>query len=268
MNTARANSYGYGTQGAGNVVGGGTPGEVNNYETYNGTSYANGPTLQQARFGIAAAGTSTAGLAFGGYHDPGGTSGSTLSETYNGSSWSEGNNLNTARYDALGFGSATAAVAAGGHGSTAISNTEEYNGTAWTAGNSLPATHRVGGASGTLTAGVIFGGLVAESDSGISLLYDGTNWSSTATMATARRQLGGSSAAPSSLRFSTVEEFDQKIRGILNYTNRNNYYSNIKKLRQIGEKRILELEPNIGSHTEALNTPWGSDERNFLKQWN
>ena len=74
--------------------------------------------------------------------------------------------------------------------------------------------------------------------------------------------------APSSLRFSTVEEFDQKIRGILNYTNRNNYYSNIKKLRQIGEKRILELEPNIGSHTEALNTPWGSDERNFLKQWN
>ena len=74
--------------------------------------------------------------------------------------------------------------------------------------------------------------------------------------------------APSSLRFSNVEEFDQKIRGILRYSNRNNYYSNIPKLRQIGEKRILELESNIGAHIEALNTPWGSDERNFLKQWN
>lgn len=74
--------------------------------------------------------------------------------------------------------------------------------------------------------------------------------------------------APSSLRFSTVQEFDHKIRSILNFKNRNTYYGNISKLRQIGEKRILELEPNIGAHVEALNTPWGSDERNFLKQWN
>jgi len=74
--------------------------------------------------------------------------------------------------------------------------------------------------------------------------------------------------APNSLRFSTVDEFDHKIRNILNFKNRNNYFSNIKKLRAIGEARILEREPNIGSHLEALNTPWGSDERNFLKQWN
>ena len=65
-----------------------------------------------------------------------------------------------------------------------------------------------------------------------------------------------------------MDEFEYKIRSILDYKNRNEYYGNIKKLRSIGEKRFLEKEPNIGAHLEALNTPWGSDERNFLRAWN
>ena len=74
--------------------------------------------------------------------------------------------------------------------------------------------------------------------------------------------------APSSLRFNSVDEFEHKIRSILDYQNRNNYFSNIKKLREIGEKRFLENSNNIGAYVEALNTPWGSDERILLKPWN
>ena len=74
--------------------------------------------------------------------------------------------------------------------------------------------------------------------------------------------------APEALKFTTVDEFEYKIRSILDYKNRNEYYGNIKKLRSIGEKRFLENEPNIGAHLEALNVPWGSDERNFLRAWN
>jgi hypothetical protein len=74
--------------------------------------------------------------------------------------------------------------------------------------------------------------------------------------------------APDALKFSTIEEFEYKIRSILDYKNRNNYYSNIKRLREIGEKRFLEHDQNIGAHLEALNTPWGSDERTLLRAWN
>ena len=74
--------------------------------------------------------------------------------------------------------------------------------------------------------------------------------------------------APESLKFSSVEEFESKISGILDYKNRNKYYMNIKKLRHIGKKRFLEIDQNIGAHLEALNTPYGSDERELLREWN
>ncbi len=74
--------------------------------------------------------------------------------------------------------------------------------------------------------------------------------------------------APADLRFSTIEEFADKIDAILNWKNRSNYYKNIYALRSIGEKRLMELDENIGAHLELLNTPYGSSERKLLKQWN
>ena len=74
--------------------------------------------------------------------------------------------------------------------------------------------------------------------------------------------------APADLRFNTVEEFSDKIDTILNWKNRSTYFKNIYALRAIGEKRLLELDENIGAHLEALNTPYGSSERKFLRQWN
>jgi len=75
-------------------------------------------------------------------------------------------------------------------------------------------------------------------------------------------------SAPEPLRFSSVNEFEQKIDNILNWKNKAKYYNNIAGLRSIGQKRILELDPNIGAHIEALGTPFDSPDREHLKQWN
>ena len=74
--------------------------------------------------------------------------------------------------------------------------------------------------------------------------------------------------APVKLRFDTIDEFEQKISTILNYKKKNKYFQNSTKLREIGQKRILELDHNIGAFLETLNTPFGSDERTYLKKWN
>ena len=73
-------------------------------------------------------------------------------------------------------------------------------------------------------------------------------------------------SAPESLRFDTVEEFGDKIERILR--KKTKYSQNIRRLRKMGEERILEIDENIGCHLEALNTPWGSSERKFLNKWN
>jgi len=73
-------------------------------------------------------------------------------------------------------------------------------------------------------------------------------------------------SAPESLRFDTVEEFGDKIERILR--KKTKYSQNIRRLRKMGEERILEIDENIGCHLEALNTPWGSPERKFLNKWN
>jgi len=75
-------------------------------------------------------------------------------------------------------------------------------------------------------------------------------------------------SAPGSLRFKTPEEFEHKIEGILNFKNRTKYYKNVSILRDIANKRILESPDNIGAHIEALTTPYGSSDRQYLKKWN
>jgi hypothetical protein len=101
-------------------------------EEYNGSSWtSNPPGLNTARHALAAAGTQTSALAFGGY-TPGYTG---ATEEYDGNSWTSVNSMNTARSNLAGAGIQTAALAFGGDtgsppNSTAA--TEEYDGTSWT----------------------------------------------------------------------------------------------------------------------------------------
>lgn len=76
------------------------------------------------------------------------------------------------------------------------------------------------------------------------------------------------STAPDDLKFSTPEEFEEKIDWILNKKNSKRYFQNIGKLREIGEGRILESGNNIACHIEALETPYGDPRRKALKKWN
>ena len=72
--------------------------------------------------------------------------------------------------------------------------------------------------------------------------------------------------APDFLKFKTGDDLEQKLEAILK--KKASYYSNVDMFRNIGEKRFLELPENIGCHLEALNTPYGSPERNYLRKWN
>ena len=103
---------------------------------------------------MACAGTSTAGLAFGGA--PGAKN---ETETWNGSAWTETANLNTARYALAGDGTSTAALGAGGHNGTAVQAlAETWNGTGWTEGVDMSTARVEIQGAGTTTATVVFGG--------------------------------------------------------------------------------------------------------------
>lgn len=72
--------------------------------------------------------------------------------------------------------------------------------------------------------------------------------------------------APEFLKFKTGEDLEYKLESILK--NKAQYYRNTEVLRHIGSQRFLESKENIGCHLEALNTPYSSLERRYLKRWN
>jgi glycosyltransferase involved in cell wall biosynthesis len=72
--------------------------------------------------------------------------------------------------------------------------------------------------------------------------------------------------APEFLKFKTGDDLEHKLDSILK--NKAQYYRNTELFRHIGSQRFLESKENIGCHLEALNTPYGSSERRYLKRWN
>ena len=95
-------------------------------------AWASSGSAITARDRVAGAGTTTAGLIFGGATPP--NSAQTLTEEYNGSGFAVGGALSTARFGAGPAGTQTAALAFAGRtaGSTYTTNSEHYNGSSWT----------------------------------------------------------------------------------------------------------------------------------------
>ena len=87
-----------------------------------GGSWSSGGNLGTARYGIAGAGTQTAGLGFGG------NSGSVTAATeeYDGSAWTTGGTMATARRGLAGAGTQTAGLGFGGYDTDVTAATEEY----------------------------------------------------------------------------------------------------------------------------------------------
>ena len=146
-------------------------------------AWASGGNMNTGRYdgGVAARGTNTAGLIFGGEtHPPTATKDET--EEYNGTAWSEDGDLNAGRRNRPGgLGIVTAALAVGG--SSPNNAVESYNGSSWTETTEVNTgdAYRIG--IGLQTAGLIVGG---TSSSDLVESWDGSSWTEVAELNTGR----------------------------------------------------------------------------------
>ena len=196
INTARQQGAGAGTFTAGIIFGGEDPSaNTGATEEFNGTSYSTSPgSMSTARRFLGAAGTQTAALAIMG--EAGSNTGA--SEEYDGSSWTAGGTNPTAVGGNAGAGLQTAAISFGGSGPGVLSFT--YNGTAFSPAPSLAtARYRLGG-SGTQTAALAFGGQTPPGTAVTAATeeYDGSSWTSSGSLNTARQFIGYAGQAPQS----------------------------------------------------------------------
>lgn len=74
--------------------------------------------------------------------------------------------------------------------------------------------------------------------------------------------------APDFLKFKTAEELADRIDNLVNWKNKAKYYRLIPQLRKLGESRFLEHPQNVGCFLEALDLPFDSPDRKYLKRWN
>jgi hypothetical protein len=98
-------------------------------ESWDGTSWTNGPNTNHANFYRDSAGAvSTDGLIWGGYEPPG-DRGTANTESWNGTAFTEVADLAVKRYENtdIGSGSLSAVCAGGINGTTAVTNTEEWS---------------------------------------------------------------------------------------------------------------------------------------------
>ena len=211
LNTARGylSAASAGTQNATLGFGGNAPpaAQMNNSESYNGSTWTATPTLNAGRRMLGGAGTQTAALAFGGFRDsPAGppfTGKGTVTEDFDGSSWTTAPaTMGTGVNLFASFGTNTAAVAATG---TEGTQTQLYNGSAWTTSPASVNTGRFDLAgAGTQTAGVIFGGLTPPSGppytaSSATEEWSGSSWTTGGALNTARRGPGGAGTQTAAL---------------------------------------------------------------------
>ena len=212
--------HGFGTQTAGGFAGGYVSGAVGNTELYDGSSWTEAADLGTAVYDAGQFGTQTAAVSVGGGPIPD----SRVTNEWDGSSWTAGGSMTVNRHQPLAVGTLTAGLAATGHDPSvpgAVDATEEYNGTAWATSPGTVNTARVSvGGSGIQTAALAFGGSSPPSAAAES--YDGTNWITAPSLATARGNAGSSGAGtsklalffgggPTSSVLNATEEFTQTI---------------------------------------------------------
>jgi len=198
LNTARYGLRALGLQTAAVAVGGqksGTPTALTTCENYDGSSWTNTGSMNVAREEAAVFGIQTAGVACGGFN------GSPLVETnatenFDGSSWTASGTLNSVSYAAMSAGTQTAGVRAGGYlypSSAYQTFTEEYNGSSWTSVNSMPEGRGSAAPSknGTQSAWQFSGGRNPGGIVSNTMVYDGTNWATGASISTARTEFDG-----------------------------------------------------------------------------
>ena len=124
VNTSRTNGAGMGRSPNACLLAGGQS-DRDETEEFDGSSWTELADINTARRNAGQAGTTTAGLIFGGNTPPANAN----AESWNGSAWSEVGDLNTARGETDGNGISTSAICVGGEPNT--QHVEEWNGSSW-----------------------------------------------------------------------------------------------------------------------------------------
>ena len=115
--------------------------------------------------------------------------------------WAAGGNLNNSIQNAGSAGTQTAAVSFGG-GGTPRTTTELYNGTSWTTNpTGLNVARRIFTGTGIQTAALGFGGYTDPGTSSATEKFDGSTWTTSGNMGTARYGLAGAGIQTATLAF-------------------------------------------------------------------
>jgi len=224
-------------------------------EEYNGTAWTNVTSVNTPRYNVAGFGIQTATVIAGG------TPSNTATETWDGSSWAT---------SPATLGTGTAAHSAGGDSGTAglvfggnppgISNTEEYNfsasviiGAAWTSGGTVPVANQDLAGFGTQTAAIGAGGYSGPYTN-VSYSYDGSTWTNTSPINTARTAEGagtqtagvifGGNAPPADAVQNLTEEWNGST-----WTNVNNMVSAVTAQFAIGATQTAVISAGGSSPT-------------------
>jgi len=160
-------------------------------------SWAAGSAINVGRSYAAGAGSTTAGIIFGG-SEP---SKSDKTETYNGSSWTEVNEMNTARAQMAPAIRApyTAALIAGGEEPSISNKVESWDGSSWTEITEINTARRIAGGAGITTSMLVFGGYVGPpagppGTTNNTESWNGSAWTEVNEMNSARYTLCGAGA--------------------------------------------------------------------------
>jgi len=167
-------------------------GTLKGYQLATINAFSAGGTMGTARYGLAAAGTQTAAVAFGGGSPY--TGGAT--ELYNGTSWtSNPTSMSPGTFALAGCGTQTAALAFGGKTGPGAqsSQAQKFGGSSWTTTGSLGTARYTISGAGLQTAALAFGGVKTPGEQGQSATesFNGTSWTAVNSMNTARGNSGG-----------------------------------------------------------------------------
>ena len=204
MNTGRSNTYGAARTNTAALCIAGLNTSQPEYnlkvvENWNGSSWTEVGDINTQRYNVAAIGTNTAALAFGGTQFPTGPAPGVKAnaESWNGSAWTEVGDLNTARDGSSGLGatSTNGLSVAGAASGSSQALVESWNGSAWTETTDLNTANQIQGAGGDYTSGLVYGGSPAN---GRTELWNGTNWTEQNDLNTARRDMASSLAGSTS----------------------------------------------------------------------
>jgi len=221
LNTARFYLAGFGTLTSA-VAAGGNGGE-SAVEEYNGSSWTTVNSLNTGRTQLGSSGSSeTDGIVFGG-EAPGPTV-KADAESYNGTSWTEGPNLGTARRGLSGSSGHSASAALATAGYPTYNLTEEFNksantitAAAFASSGAVPLANQDLAGFGIQTAAIGAGGYSGPYTNA-SYSYNGTSWTNTPSLNTARTCKGagsqtagvvfGGNAPPSDAYQNATEEWN------------------------------------------------------------